>query len=555
MIKTLFPALLLGLLALPGFTQNDYFNGVTFTKADTLRGMLTPERTCYDVTYYDLNVAIDVNKHFIKGYVDIHFKVASDFASMQVDLYKNMKINEITWNGLPLTHHRLFDAVLVYLPDTLKAGSMDTIRVVYEGFPQTASNPPWDGGFVWAKDQKNKPWVGVACEGDGASLWWPCKDHLSDEPDSMSIRVAVPRPLVCVANGNLRKMERLNDGFMLYDWFVSYPINNYNVTVNIAAYQHFADTYISADGDSLKLDYYVLGYNLEKAKKHFEQVKPVLACYEKFFGKFPFWRDGYALVETPYLGMEHQSAIAYGNMYLRGYLGGMIPHNMDWDYIIVHESGHEYFGNAISMKDHADMWIHEAFTTYMEALYVEYIYSKEDAIRYLESQRPYIVNREPILGPINVNWDNWEGSDHYFKGAWMLHTLRSVLDNDEQWFALLRAIYEKFKFQTIATADVVKYINEFTGKDFTRFFRQYLGQPDIPRFAFELEQNGNDLKVRYQWIAEEPGFDMPVKIGKPGSYVTVFPVTNGVQETVIPNLNKGDFEVATELFYVKKTGL
>jgi aminopeptidase N len=260
------------------------------------------------------------------------------------------------------------------------------------------------------------------------------------------------------------------------------------------------------------------------------------------------------MVETPYLGMEHQSGIAYGNNYNRGYLGGMIPRDMNWDFIIIHESGHEWFGNAVSSKDHCDMWIHESFTTYMEALYVECTMSYADAVRYLESQRSFIRNLEPLVGPPNVNWDDWQASDHYFKGSWILHTLRSALDNDEQWFALLKALYKKFAFTTTSTDDLVQFINTFTGKDFSRFFDQYLRHTNIPSFAYQLTQMGNDLKVVCKWEADDPGFDMPVKVGKKGAYQMIYPTTE-IQEFLLPNLLKSDFEVATELFYIKKKGL
>ncbi len=555
MIKALFLGLGLTLLSVATSAQRDFYKDYSFSKADTLRGALNSERSCYDVTFYSLNLAVDTGKKFIKGYVDIFFNVETEFSMMQIDLYRNMTISQITFYDQPLTFHRLFDAVNVYLPLPLPEGSSATIRVYYEGFPATAQNAPWEGGFVWEKDQKGNAWVGVACEGDGASLWWPCKDHLSDEPDSMAINVAVPTGLVAVANGNLRKTNRLNNGYTQFSWFVSYPINNYNVSVNIGKYAHFTDYWVASDGDSLTLDYYVLEYKLDKAKKHFEQVKPMLTCYEKYFGKYPFWNDGFALVETPYLGMEHQSGIAYGNNYNRGYLGGMIPRDMDWDYIIIHESAHEWFGNAISVKDHADMWIHESFTTYMEALYVECRYSYADAIRYLESQRPFIRNLEPMAGPRNVNWDDWRGSDHYFKGAWMLHTFRHAINDDEKFFGLLRSFYEKYKYTTLDGEDFVRFANEYLKKDFTKFFEQYLYYPNIPKLVYNLDQAGSDLKVKYQWVADVPGFDMPIQVGKKGAYTMIYPVTGEVREVVLPNLQKADFQVALELFYVKKGGL
>ncbi|HFA49605.1 MAG TPA: M1 family peptidase [Bacteroidetes bacterium] len=535
--------------------QKAYFKKFDFTKADTLRGMLSPERTCFDVTFYELNVAIDISKKFIKGYVDVSFEALEDFKVMQLDLYKNMKISQVSIYGLPLTYHRLYNAVFIHFPDYIKRGNNATIRVYYEGFPQVSNNAPWEGGFVWKKDEQVRPWVAVACEGDGASLWWPCKDHLSDEPDSMAINVAVPNGLTCVANGNLRGKEPLAEGYTMWKWLVSYPINNYDVSVNIGHYAHFSDTYVAADGDSLALDYYVLDYNLEKAKIHFQQVKPMLACYENYFGKYPFWNDGYALVETPYLGMEHQSAIAYGNGYMRGYRGGMIPRDMDWDYLIVHESGHEYFGNAVSAKDHADMWIHESFTTYMEALYVECRYGYEDALRYLESQRGFIRNFEPIVGPRNVNWKNWSGSDHYFKGSWLLHTFRNVVDDDEKWFGFLRSYFDGFKYKTTSTEEFLAYLNKYFKKDYSKIFRQYLYHPGLPRFAYKLEQKGNDLLVKYTWLANVEKFDMPIKIGTKGSYQMVFPVAGEEKETLLKNTQKSDFQIATELFYVKKANL
>ncbi|MEZ4957771.1 MAG: M1 family peptidase, partial [Saprospiraceae bacterium] len=280
MKKSLFIAFVVLLFSFAMIAQEGYYQKFNFTKSDTLRGMLSKERACYDVTYYDLNIAVDIQKQFIKGFVDIHFKAVEEFDAMQIDLYRNMEISEITVNDYPLTFNRIYDAVFIHFPLKIKKGENTSVRVYYEGFPTAANNPPWDGGFVWEVDQQVRPWVGVACEGDGASLWWPNKDHLSDEPDSMSIRVAVPDGLTCVSNGNLRETKPFYPGYTLWDWFVSYPINNYNVSINIGHYANFKDTYVAMDGDSLELDYYVLDYNLEKAKIHFEQVKPMLRCYE-----------------------------------------------------------------------------------------------------------------------------------------------------------------------------------------------------------------------------------------------------------------------------------
>ena len=532
--------------------QNNFYDDYSFSQADSLRGQLRPERTCFDVTYYELNIGIDVSKQFIKGYVDIYFDVLESTQTIQLDLFENMTINEISWYDQPVTYTRVHNAVFVHFPDKMEKGFSSTLRVAYEGYPVKAPNAPWDGGFAWKQDAEGNPWVGVACEGDGASLWWPCKDHLSDEPDSMLINVAVPAGLVCISNGDLRKTNRLNDGYNVFSWFVSYPINTYNVTVNIGKYVHFSDTYIALDGDSLRCDYYVLPYNLEKAKKHFRQVHDVLRCYEHYFGKYPFWNDGYALVETPYLGMEHQSCIAYGNNYKRGYLGGMIPRDMNWDYIIVHETGHEYFGNAVSVKDHAEMWIHESFTTYMEALFVEYTMSYKDAIRYLESQRHFIRNLEPILGPLDVNFDRWRASDHYFKGAWILHTLRNAIADDTLFFGILRSFYDTYKFRTCTTRDFIDIVNKKTGKDWSLFFKQYLTYPGVPRLLYEVKEAGNDLVVKFKWEADVAGFDMPVLVGREGNYTRIEPVTTEVRAVRIPGLSKDDFEIADELFYIRR---
>ena len=545
-------SLLMAAVTVSAWAQEDFYRTHRFTRTDTLRGMLRPERSCYDVTYYDLNIRVDIKAKKIAGYVDIAYKAVEDFQTLQIDLYENMTLSRIEFKGERLQFRREHDAVFVDFPPQQK-GSAGTFRVYYEGAPREARNPPWDGGFVWSKDRLGNAWVGVACEGDGASLWWPNKDHLSDEPDSMSIRVSVPAGLMCVANGNLRQTVREGD-YTRYDWFVSYPINNYNATLNIGKYVHFSDTYTALDGDKLALDYYVLSYNEKKAKAHFKQVHSVLACFEKYFDKYPFWRDGYALVETPYLGMEHQSAIAYGNKYMRGYLGGMIPKGMDWDYIIVHETGHEYFGNSVSCNDIAEMWIHESFTTYMEALYVECMYSYDDAVKYLESQRPFISNQEPIIGPMHVNWEKWQGSDHYYKGAWVLHTLRHTLRDDEKWFALLKGFYRKYAYSNINSEDFFNYVNTFTGRNYDAFFEQFLKYPSLPVLVYEIERRGSGSRIRYRWQTDVKGFAMPIAVGKRGAYEWIQPGAEW-QTATLKNVTPEEFRVATEWFLVEVDGV
>lgn len=530
--------------------QVGFFGHHSFTKADTLRGALRPERTCYDVHYYVLDVRIDPRKKAIRGFVDINYTAVSDFERLQIDLFENMTIDRILHQDKELSYTREYNAVFVDFPAVQEAGSEGSIRVHYHGRPTVAANAPWDGGFVWSEDRRGRDWIAVACEGTGASLWWPNKDHLSDEPDSMLISLTVPNGLMAVANGNLLDVDE-GSKETRYDWFVSYPIDNYNVTLNIGHYAHFSDAYYADDGDTLALDYYVIDYNEARAKEHFEQTKTVLACYEKYLDKYPFWEDGFAMVETPYLGMEHQSAIAYGNQYMRGYLGGMIPRDMDWDYIIVHETGHEYFGNSIGCHDMAEMWIQESFTTYLEAVYVEYTMSYDDANRYLAKQQLFIYNQEPIIGPKDVNWDHWKGSDHYFKGSWVLHTLRHAIGDDEKWWAIFKGFYREHSLSLVTTEDFLAYVNEATGNDWTAFFDQYLRYPQPPLLEYQLEEKGKNLKVRYRWVTDVEQFVMPVVVGNGEKEITILPNTSEWQEAVLFNSKASDFKVATDRFLIK----
>ena len=526
--------------------QSSFYQYYNFSEADSLRGMLRPERTAYDVFYYNLNVEVDITNRFIQGFVDIYFEVIEDFTTLQFDLYQNMEVEGVQFEGEALHFIRRHDAVFVNFPLQRKESSK-SFRVCYSGYPKTAPEPPWDGGFVWEQDKSGKPWVGIACQGEGASLWWPNKDHLTDEPDSMTIRVGVEEDLQVIANGNLRSIEQ--EGTQTYfEWFISYPINNYNVTLNIGNYSYFSDTYTALDGSTLALDYYVMPYQLSRAKRHFKQVPKMLACFERYFGKYPFWNDGFALVETKYLGMEHQGAIAYGNNFQRGYRGGLIPENMDWDYVILHEMAHEYFGNSISCGDYAEMWIHESFATYMEALFVECAYNYEQALQYMESQKGFIENEEPILGPLQVNWDNWEGNDYYFKGAWVLHTLRHAINDDAIWWDLLMEFYQNNALSIVNTADFVDHVNTCTGQNFSAFFEQYLYYPTIPIFTYELTEKEGQLELNYKWNANVANFDMPVLVGK-APYQMIYP-TQRWQQTTFEGISEEEFEVATALFYI-----
>ncbi|QHT68088.1 M1 family metallopeptidase [Rhodocytophaga rosea] len=523
----------------------------SFTRYDSLRGSLTSARTCYDVVFYDLNLRVEPKERTIKGYNTIYYKTTADFNRLQVDLFRNMQISRILHHSEELKFERDSNAVFIKFPQIQKEGIIDSISIYYEGKPIIAANPPWDGGFSWEKDETGKDWIAVSCEGIGASLWWPNKDHLSDEPDSMRISCEVPTGLMCVGNGNLRSTTNLNDGYSKYSWFVSYPINNYNVSLNIASYTHFSDTYTAQDGEKLALDYYVLPYNENKARKQFGQVKPMLACYEKLFGKYPFWKDGFALVETPYLGMEHQSAVAYGNNYLPGYAGQDLSGTgigLSFDYLIIHESGHEYWGNSVSAQDHAEMWIHESFCTYTEGLYLECMQNKEAAAKYIVGLRKAIENREPIIAPLQVNASG--SSDMYFKGANVLHTLRNVIDNDKLWFEIIYGIAQEFKIKNTNTQEIVAFINAKTGKDYTYFFNQYLRHAEIPVLEYRLKPQGKKLTLEYKWTANVADFKMPVKIDMGnGKWITLTPTSQWQTLTQIGNANK--FAVAMDLFYIQ----
>ena len=529
--------------------RNSYFKKV-FTEADTLRGNLSKYRTCFDVTYYDLKVEFNIENKSIVGTNDIYFEVKHDLDTLQIDLFDNLNISKIEFDGQELKYFRKFNAVFVIFPRTLFQETRGVLTVNYDGIPKIAIRPPWDGGFVYSKDDFGTDWLAVSCEGIGASIWWPNKDHLSDEPDSMDIHLIVPQKFNAISNGNLVSAIQINSKQTDYHWQVSYPINNYNVTFNIGNYSHFQDTLKYKDGEVLKLDYYVLSNHVDTAKVHFQQVKPMLRIYDKYFGKYPFMKDGYALVETPYLGMEHQSCISYGNKFNIGYLGGRMPDSMYWDFIIIHESGHEYFGNSVSCKDHAEMWIHEAFTTYMEALYVENTLGYDKALEYLEYQTQYIKNLEPVIGPMNVNFGEWNSSDHYFKGSWILHTLRNTISQDSVFFDILRTFYDQHKCGFATTDDFVKLVNEKAKRDYTNFFEQYLYHPSIPKLQFRSKKNGNGIILTFRWSASTPKFDMPIKISKNEEFAIWLNPTTEWQDVELSDIEEDAIRFDSRLYLV-----
>ena len=523
-----------------------------FSRKDSLRGNLTKIRSCYDVTFYDLFVMVDEKELSIeRSYNIIHFTAITDFNKMQIDLSSNMEIFRIDFEDETLEFNREFDAVFINFPRVLKKGDQSKIKVWYGGYPREAVNAPWDGGFSWEKDKNGNPWIGVSCQGLGASVWWPCKDHQSDEPDSMRITCTARYPLKIIANGDLRSdtsgwNQYFNSWVNIREWFVSYPINNYNVTLNIGDYEHFSENY-TTENDTLRMDYYVLHDNLEKAKEHFKQVKPMMECFENYFGAYPFWNDGYALVETPYLGMEHQSAIAYGNDFLPGYHGNTSHiDELDFDFIIVHESGHEWWGNSITTNDIADMWVHEGFCTYSEVLYVECMYGYDAMLSYVNNQKRSVRNDKPVIGPYHVNK---KGSpDMYFKGSLMLHTLRSLIEDDVLWFDIIKGIANDFKYQTVDGQVIMDYINEKSGKDFTVFFSQYLKSKKIPEFQYKFQKEGKNITLLYRWEAI-PEFDMPILINTGSKNFWVYPNSEW-KEQDLGSFDKHDFKVRDDLFFI-----
>lgn len=520
----------------------------SFTRADSLRGHLSPLRTCYDINYYHLDVQLDVAKKAIRGSNLFRFTATQDFTKLQFDLFANLKVEKVEYQGKPVPFTREANAVFVTFPEAIRKGSRAEFTVYYAGQPTEAKHAPWDGGFVFTQDSKGKPWVATACQGVGASIWWPTKDHQADEVDSMLISVTVPKGLKDVSNGRLRKTTPLKSGATRFDWFVNNPINNYDVALNVADYTHFSDEYAGEKG-KLPLDYWVLPENLAKAKTQFAaNVKPMLKSMENWFGPYPFYEDGFKLVETPHLGMEHQSAVAYGNKYQNGYLGADRSETgwgLKWDFIIIHESGHEWFGNNITSKDIADMWIHESFTTYSEALFVESQFGKDAARQYIHGQRRNIQNDGPIIGPYEVNKEG--SSDMYDKGSNLLNLIRTAyVPDDARWRELLRGLSRTFYHQTVTTGQVVNYFNQQIGQNLTPVFDQYLRHASLPTLEVRFTSRG----AQARWIAAVPEFNLPVRVRIKGGEYQLVPTTTSFQPLNLSGLTKDNLEVDTQNYYI-----
>ena len=515
-------------------------NRSTYTEADTLRGSLRPERE-YDVEKYHLKLKVDPEKKYISGSNTISFIADDNLPVMQVDLFENMQVDSIIHNGRKLEYERKYNAVFIDFPQPIPSNSTDSIEFFYSGNPIVARNAPWDGGFVFTEDREGNPWIGVAVQGTGASLWYPNKDHQSDEPEEVRLDVAVPNGLMNVSNGRFLGEKDIGNGYTEWSWQVTSPINNYNVILNIGNYLHFSDTYRDLD-----LDFYVLPYNLEKAKQQFEEVKPMMECFYEKFGEYPFKEDGFKLVETPYLGMEHQSAVAYGNEYMVGYLGSDLSGTgigLKWDYIIIHESGHEWFGNSITAADIADLWIHEGFTTYSEAVYVECRWGKEKALEYIKGQRRMISNEKPVIGNYGVNTKG--SGDMYAKGSNLLNTIRSIYEDDELWWETLKRYTETFKHQIIDTKTTEAFFDAATDVDLQPVFDQYLRHSSIPQLQLKEENE----YVFYRWEANAKDFEMPVDVIINGEEVRLKP-NEEWKRFPFTELEPEDVEVLDIEFYV-----
>ncbi len=495
-------------IVLLGFSISSIAQKTEFTKQDTLRGSITPEREWWDLTYYHLKIKVNPSDSSFVGENLIQYRVKESKKVMQIDLQPPMKITRIIQNGKNQKFKNDGNIWLVELSEIQKIGEVNNLLIEFGGQPKVSRRPPWDGGVSWKKDDKGNDFIVTTVQGEGASLFWPCKDHPYDEPDSMLISITFPENLMNVSNGSLQKITQNNDGTKTTDWFVTNPINAYGVNINIGNYVHFGEIYKGEKGN-LDCDYWVLDYHLENAKEHFKQVPKMLEAFEHWFGPYPFYEDGYKLVEVPYPGMEHQSSVTYGNGFKNGY-GGRDVSSTGWgdkfDFIIVHESGHEWFANSITNRDEADMWIHESFTAYSENLFVDYFWGKEASAAYCRGTRLNIFNDRPITGVYGVNYPG--SGDMYSKGANMLHTLRQLVDNDEKWREILRGLNREFYHKTVASKEIEGFISKQSNLDLQTFFDQYLRDTQIPTLEYALV----DGQMRYRWINCVEGFNMKIKL-------------------------------------------
>lgn len=509
-----------------------------YTLSDSLRGGLNPDRTCFDVYYYDLRVKVIPATKKIEGSNSIYFKVVEPTKTIQIDLMARYKVTSVTMEGSKISFRRTGDVIYVDFSQDLIPGDTRVVTITYRGKPIDAPNPPWDGGFVWRKDNNKNPWLGVACEHLGASSWWPTKDHLSDKTDSMQIAIEIPSGLQAICNGNLRRVEPVTRKSNLFTWFVSYPINNYNVTFYAGKYAALSDT-LTEGNDTLRLDYNVLSYNVDAARRHFEQTKEILSFYNRAFGFYPYRRDGFGLVESSYEGMEHQGAIAYGNGYDKN--SGDEYRNKMYDYIIVHEAAHEWWGNSVTAADMADAWIHEGFATYAELMFLENRFGKEEYMYELFQKGQYIFNIWPLVQNRGVNENTFASNDIYNKGAMLLHCLRCTINNDSLFFGMIHDFSVKYRFRTVHSDDFIGFVHARTGTDYTAFFNKYLYETSLPRLTYRFTKENGNLKLSYRWTEVGESFTMPFGISTDTKKSFRLVGTTEWQEMVIPETSWFNF--------------
>ena len=480
-----------------------------FSKQDTLRGSITPERVWWDLLHYNLDFKVSPSSKSIEGSNLIRYEVLSQNQLMQIDLQPPMEITSVLENNKELNYNREGNVYYIQLKKNQQIGAINEITIHFKGAPKISNNPPWDDGFTWGKDNNGTDFIATSCQGGGSSIWWPSKDHMYDEPDQgIELSITAPKHLISVSNGRHIQTKENSNKTNTSTWKVINPINNYGVNINIGDYVHFTEEYKGKKG-VLDCDYYVVSYNLEKAKKQFKEVSRTLEAFEYWFGPYPFYEDSYKLVEVPYLGMEHQSSVTYGNGYKNGYKGIDLSGTgwgLKFDFIIVHESGHEWFANNITNIDIADMWIHESFTAYSENLFLDYHFGTEASNAYVTGTRKNIQNDKPIIGNYNVN--NSGSSDMYYKGANMLHTLRQIIDNDKKWRSILVGLNKDFYHQTVTTLQIENYIDKYFEIDLKPFFNQYLRTINIPTLDYKLENNN----LLYKWSNVVDGFSIPIKV-------------------------------------------
>ena len=480
-----------------------------FSKQDTLRGSITPERVWWDLLHYNLDFKVSPSSKSIEGSNLIRYEVLSQNQLMQIDLQPPMEITSVLENNKELNYNREGNVYYIQLKKNQQIGAINEIIIHFKGAPKISNNPPWDDGFTWGKDNNGTDFIATSCQGGGSSIWWPSKDHMYDEPDQgIELSITAPKHLISVSNGRHIQTKENSNKTNTSTWKVINPINNYGVNINIGDYVHFTEEYKGKKG-VLDCDYYVVSYNLEKAKKQFKEVSRTLEAFEHWFGPYPFYEDSYKLVEVPYLGMEHQSSVTYGNGYKNGYKGIDLSGTgwgLKFDFIIVHESGHEWFANNITNIDIADMWIHESFTAYSENLFLDYHFGTEASNAYVTGTRKNIQNDKPIIGNYNVN--NSGSSDMYYKGANMLHTLRQIIDNDKKWRSILVGLNKDFYHQTVTTLQIENYIDKYFEIDLKPFFNQYLRTIKVPTLDYKLENNN----LLYKWSNVVDGFSIPIKV-------------------------------------------